>query len=304
MLEDAQAHDEAAMAWRLIVLVHGIAGRYSEASVAVERSIAHARTAGNDRLVARNGLILAMNALYGATPAPQAIAQCEQLLAHGLGDRQIECNVRGALAQLKAMNGELEAARSLYRRSRADLRDLGQGIYAAATGIDVARVELRGGNLAAACDELRVDYDFLAAKSETYFLSTIAALLSRMLRDLGRDEEALFYSNAAEQATADDDLESQALWRMIRAPILARTGKGAEAEALARAAVELTRRTEAPILQADALAELAAVLHTVGNAGEARESITQAMALYTTKGDVVSAARAAAWAHAVDQRTM
>ena len=43
LLEREQAHNELATAWRLIVLVHGIAGRYSLASEAVERSIAHAR---------------------------------------------------------------------------------------------------------------------------------------------------------------------------------------------------------------------------------------------------------------------
>jgi tetratricopeptide (TPR) repeat protein len=128
--------------------------------------------------------------------------------------------------------------------------------------------------------------------------------LSRIVRDQGRDDEALVYSKAAEVATGEDDLESQALWRMVRAPILARAGDEVQAELLARAAVDLTRRTEAPLLQADALAELAAVLRIGGKRSEAREAIAQAVALYASKGDVVSAARARAWADAVDQRTM
>jgi hypothetical protein len=46
------------------------------------------------------------------------------------------------------------------------------------------------------------------------------------------------------------------------------------------------------------------VLRIGGKRSEAREAIAQAVALYASKGDVVSAARATAWADAVDQRTM
>ncbi len=300
VLERERAHSELAMAWRLIVYVHGVAGRYSLASEAGERSTAHARLAGNDRLVARNSTILSINALYGPTPVPQAIAQCEKLIAQGLSDRQIECGIMCTLAQLKAMNGELGEARNLYRRGRAMLRDLGQGVYAAATGVDLARVELHGGDLSIVEREVRADYEFLAKMGETYYLSTIAALLARVVRDQGRDDEALALSRISEQATAADDIESQALWRSIRAPIVARAGNSALAEDLARTALEMVRRTEAPWLQADALSELASVLRIAGKAGEARHLIDEAITLYTAKGDVVSATRSMAWAGELD----
>jgi len=149
-LERESADNELATAWRLILAVHGMAGRYRLAAEAAEKSIAHARRAGNDRLVAKVGGIFSINALLGPTPVLEAIAKCEGLLAGRLGDRQVECNVMCALAQLYAMNGQLGTARDLYRRGRAMLRDLGEGVYAASTGIDLARVELLGGDLAAA----------------------------------------------------------------------------------------------------------------------------------------------------------
>jgi hypothetical protein len=127
----------------------------------------------------------------------------------------------------------------------------------------------------------------------------MAALLSRIVRDQGRDQEALALSEAAEAATADDDMESQALWRATRAPIVARSGNSVLAEELARTALELVRKTEAPTLQADALAELASVLSLVGKTGEARQVIDEAIALYRSKGNLVAAARAAAWAEAI-----
>jgi tetratricopeptide (TPR) repeat protein len=295
-LERENAHNELATAWRLVLLVHGIAGRFSLASEAVVRSTAYARLAGNDRLVARNGLNLALNVLHGPMPVPQAIAECEALIAAGLGDRQVECNVICALAQLKAMNGELEAGRALYHSARAQLRDLGQGVYAASTAADLARVELRGGNLALAEQEVRADCGFLDATGETYFLSTLWALLALIVRGQGRDDEALELTQRAEAATAVDDTWSQALWRMARAPILARKGELELALELARQAVELVQGTESPMLKGEAQAELAAVLALAGNTNAARETAAMAIGHFRSKQNRVAVAAYTAWA--------
>lgn len=295
MLEREDAHNELATAWRMVLAIHGMAGRYRLAADAAERSIAHARLAGNDRLVSKVGGIFASNALMGPTPVREAIAQCEQLLADGLSDRQVECKVMCELAQLRAMNGELEVARALYRRGRALLLDLGQGVYAASTGIDLALTELHGGDLALAEREVKADLDFLAQMRETYFLSTIAALLAHIVREQGRDEEALALLRTAEEAASEDDVDSQSLVRAIRAPIVARAGELAQAEEMARAAVEMLRETEAPNLKADALFELASVLGIAGKAAEARQAVEEAIALYAEKGNVANVARCSVW---------
>jgi tetratricopeptide (TPR) repeat protein len=172
------------------------------------------------------------------------------------------------------------------------LKDLGQGVFAASSGIDLARVELRGGDLAAAEAELRADLDFLVAKGETYLVSSMASLLARLVREQGRADESITWSHTAEKATADDDLESAALWRMVRAPLWAAQGRLVEALALAHEAVALAQRTEAPILQADALWELAAVLRLAAQPEAAAQAAAGAVTLYRAKGDVWSAARA------------
>lgn len=296
MFEAEGAQPELARAWRLIGTIHGMAARYQQSSDAICRSITHARRAGEERIIARNTAGLASSTLLGPTPVPQAIELCEQMLADGLSDRQAESKVLCTLAQLRAMNGEFDRARALYRRGRGLLRELGQGLNAASTGIDILLVELLAGDLSAAVREVMPDYEFLSRGGETYYRSTIAALLSRVLRDQGRDDEALEYSQIAEAATAADDTESQALWRSIRAPILARAGKPLEAEALARSAVEFSKQSDAPQMRADALAELAAVLMLAGRLDESRIEVDHAIAIYLAKGDGVSAARWTAWA--------
>ena len=296
VLDREGANNELATAWRLIVLRHGIAGQYELASKAAERTVEYARRAGNERLVARIGGNLADFALLGPTPVKEAIAACEKLVDDGLADRQVEGKVLCKLAQLRAMNGELETARSLYRRGRSILQDLGRGVFAAATGLDVARVEMNGGDAALAEQEIRADFDFLSSHGEQYYRSTLAALLSRLVRDQGRDDEALALSRVAEEIASANDTESQALWRAARATVVARAGDLAQAEELARAAVELLRTTEAPVLKADALFELAKVLAIAARQDEARRAVVEAIALYAAKGNVVMAERCKKWA--------
>ena len=292
--EDAQP--ELARAWRLIGLIHGIAARYGQSTDAVNRSMKYARLAGDARLVARNATGLSSSTLLGPTPVPQAIELCEQMLADGLTDRQAESKILCTLAQLKAMRGEFDEARSLYRRGRTLLRELGKGLIAAGTAIDLLLVELLAGDLAGAEREVMADYKFLERAGETYRRSTIAALLSRVVRDQGRDQDAMAYSTVAERLSADDDIESLALWRSIRAPIAARAGALDEAERLARSAVDLSQQSDALQMQADALAELADVLMLAGRRDEARQTIGTAIATYEAKGNIVSSARASAWA--------
>ena len=291
LLESEAAHLELAKAWRLIFFVHVFACRYGKSGEAASHAMKYAKLAGDDRLVARTALGVSSSMLLGPTPVRQGIEWCEQRIADGHGDRQSESKIICTLAILRAMNGEFDQARALYRRGRELLRDLGQGVNAASTGLDLLAVELLAGDLAGAEREARVDYDFLERMGETSFFPTLAALLARLVRDQGRDEEALALTHTAERCATGDDVDAQVRWRSIRAPIVARAGDLGHAETLARDALELARRTEAPVLQADALCELATVLALGGRGAEARAALEQAIALYASKGDVVSAAR-------------
>ena len=85
----------------------------------------------------------------------------------------------------------------------------------------------------------------------------------------------------------------QALWRSVRAKVLAGRVHAAEAEELAREAVRLIRTTDAPVMQADALLDLAEVLHRSARPEEARAVAAEAKGLYELKGNTAAAARAA-----------
>jgi ATP/maltotriose-dependent transcriptional regulator MalT len=181
------------------------------------------------------------------------------------------------------------------------LRDLGESVRAAASSIHVGLVELHGGDLSLAETELRHDFEFLNRMGEEYHLSSVATLLAQVVRDQGRDDEALELLTMSERLSSPDDIESQALWRSIRAPILARGGRHLEAEKLARVAVEMLQNTESPGTQADTICELATVLAVCGRVPEALAANTNAIALYLKKGNEFQRERRSSWAMAFAQ---
>ena len=170
--------------------------------------------------------------------------------------------------------------------SRAD-RDTRAGV--STTSFDLGMIELLADDPAAAERALRADYDALVQLGATYVISTMGAGLARAGRAQGRDEGALALTRTAEAAAHDDDVEAQVLWRATRAPIRARAGQLAEAEARARAAHEKSRETEMPSLRGFALTELASVLQRAGRTEEARAALEEAVAIYELKGDIASA---------------
>ena len=114
-------------------------------------------------------------------------------------------------------------------------------------------------------------------------------MLARAVREHGLDDEALELTRLAERNAAPDDIDAQVLWRSVRAPILARAGAVAEAESMARVALDMARQTEVPDLHATAWMELAAVMRLAGPGNAARESFHKAIQIYTAKLDLISA---------------
>ncbi|TAL13314.1 MAG: tetratricopeptide repeat protein, partial [Chloroflexota bacterium] len=206
------------------------------------------------------------------------------------GDRKTAAIVMNALAQLRAMNGEFEEARNLYRQAQATLAEVGSGIEASSTSIETSRVELLANDVDAAERELRRDDAALAAIDEAYFRSTVAAILANVLWRRGSLDEADSYAQLARQLADEDDVWSQAAWRTAQAKVLAERDRLDEAIALAQAAVDLVTSTEDVELRAQTLADLGSVLVRARREEEAGPLFREALQLYEQKGDRPSAA--------------
>ena len=288
LLEEGSDHRRLGKAWRLAIDAYGISYRFGDAAAAAERAVKHARLGGDERGAAAAATAYAMAALYGPTPVAEAIARCEETLAETAGNRKVHAFVTLLMAPLYAMSGEFATGRRLYREAWSSFEELGAKLFAARTSLQSGVVEVLAGDLSAAERELRRDYETLEEMGERYLRPTVAANLALVLCQEGRFDEASELARVAEDIAADDDVESQALWRSAKALILARVGDPVAAETTARAAVELLRRTDALGQIADALAVHATVLGQHGDASERAQALSEAAALYARKGNVIS----------------
>jgi class 3 adenylate cyclase/tetratricopeptide (TPR) repeat protein len=281
-----------AQAYRLLAWAHGTAGRYGDAAAAAELAVEHARLAGDERQRAHAVCQYAVAAVEGPKPVLEAIERCEEIVRQVTDDRRAHGSVLGHLGSLEAMRGNFDRARELCVRGRTMLEELGRSVVAASRSQDSCIVEMLAGDPAAAERALRRDFVALTEMGEAYLLSTIAGELARAVYAQDRTDEAEDLSRVAEQFSAADDVTSQALWRSVRAKILALRGDSRTALALVRESVALLRTTDALIRQADALADEAEVLRLLGRGDASRAPLAEAIELLERKGNVVGAEQA------------
>ena len=289
-----------ARAWRLLELANGVSGRYKAAGDANTLALAYARRAGDRVLEKRLYSSAAQVALSGPSPAPDGIVRCEELLRMAEGDRRAQGVTLAALAHLRAMVGDLDRAREDYRRGRVILEELGLRFDAALISIDSGAVELLAGDAAAAEAELRKDYEALDAMGERNYISSIAGLLAEALYRQGRTAEAVEQAAFCEAVAAPSDVFSQHLWRGVRGKLLAGEGAHDEGVRLAASGVEQTRTSDDIEGQGNALMFLAEAEAAAGRHDDAARSAAEARLLFDAKGNVVSVARAAAFASAAE----
>lgn len=268
---------------------HGVAHRYGLAAEAALRAADHARAAGDARQEARASEGFISAALMGPTPVSEAVARCEELLASSTGNKRLEGRVLCLLAPLRAMQGDFDAARDAYARGRALLEEIGGKLIAASTIFNLSTVEMLAGNVAAAEQALRDEFDRLEEMGETFYRSTVAAHLAIALAAQERYDEAAHFTEVAEELATDDDVYSQALWRSARAKILANADQFDPAVELAREAVDLLATSDGLVKHASALLALAEVLARSGRTTDAAKVAEDALALFEKKGNRIAA---------------
>jgi len=284
-------------AWNLVAQISNMQGRLAGRQEANERSLAYARSIGDERAEAWAswGIIGALS--QGPTPVTKGIRFAEEQLewARARGRRWLEAGALMHLALMQAMRGHFEQARDLVTRARAICEDLGLAVLAAAIAQISGTLERLAGDPSAAERELRRGYDALEALGETYYRPTVAAQLAQALYAQERYEEAEAFAMASDATASSEDVVSHAVWRAAQAKVLARRGLVAEAEELARSALTLAEQIDLPNMRGDVLLDLAEVLRLSARRREAVPYIEEAARLFEQKGNVVSARRARAW---------
>jgi len=281
-----------ARAWHLLSEPPVIACRWGDRAATLERALEHAQRAEDAREAAFVAASLMQAIQLGPTPVDAAIARAEAFLREMQGDRMLTASIVSSLAVLLAMRGEFSQARAEWARARRLLDELGMTHRRAVRAIDASTIELLAGDAEAAERELRTGYRMLEEIGEMHVRPTIAAYLAVALAQEGRLADAAEFARFAESHSEEDDIVTQAMWRVALAQVHAPAGEAAEAERLAREAVELAEPTDFLDLQATALLALARVLREAGSP-EAAKVAVNAQAVYERKGNIVGAGWAA-----------
>jgi hypothetical protein len=281
-----------AKAWHLLSEPPVNACRWGERADALEHALEHARRAGDAREGARIAASLMQAIQLGPTPVDAAIDRAHLFLRESEGDRLFTASILSSLAVLLAMRGEFGEARAQWAAAQTPWNELGMLHRRAIRAIDASTIELLAGDAEAAERELRDGYRMLEEIGEMHVRPTVAAYLAAVLAQEGRTAAAEEFVHFAESHAWEDDIVTQVMWRVARAQVRAPAGEAAEAELLAREAVDLAAPTDFLDLQATAQLALARVLREAGSPAAA-DAAARAQAVYELKGNVVGAGWAA-----------
>jgi class 3 adenylate cyclase/tetratricopeptide (TPR) repeat protein len=281
--------DDAGLAdgWYALARIEHNACRFRLRDEAVRRMEAHAGRAGILRMERLARAWLASGYVFGPYSVDEALQWYEQN-ADVADESPI---VRNMHARMQAMRGDFDRARALMAASAKRMDELGQRLLAAGAAMEAADIELDAGNVVGAAEIAVAGCARLEELGERGWLSTLAGQAGQALYALGRIDEAWHWTEVAEQAGAEDDVITRLLILQVRAKVLARRGDHAEAERVAREAVQLSEETDMLSEQGDARVDLAEVLTLAGRRDEAAEALAAAEALYTEKGYLVAVKR-------------
>ena len=191
---------------------------------------------------------------------------------------------------LEALRGRTDAARRMLAAARKMVEELGIAHRLHETDAFAGRIAAMEGDTAAAEPLLRGAYDGLRELGLGIDAARAGALLGRVLLAQDRAAEAEALSHESE-ALAGDDLQAAIAWRGVRAEALARRGEHAAAIELAQAAVGIAATTDALLDHADARLALAAALRAAGRGGDADAEQRCAVELWEAKGATLLAER-------------
>jgi class 3 adenylate cyclase/tetratricopeptide (TPR) repeat protein len=279
------AGDELALriAYRALGTVANMRAQMDRMAAAYEQAKAHAAPAGRTALVGYQGHAR----FHGSTALTELLAWQDEQDPR----EQRTYWLRTFRAAALAMLGRLDEALALLDELRAELieRDA-RNVLASVEGYAID-IELLADDPAAAVAAGEASCRIHEELGHSSEFSTVAAGLARAYCEVGRLDEAERWAARSAELGSADDASTQMLWRDARALAQAHRGQDAEAERLAREAVEIGEQTEALNAQAGTYADLGEVLTLAGRREEAAEALEQALARYEAKENVVMTGR-------------
>jgi tetratricopeptide (TPR) repeat protein len=283
-----------ARAWQAAAQARNVAGDTAGIEAAMRQALVHARRAGDTRLETEASFWIGLSAFYGATPVPDALTVCQDLLESARTQLQ-HANATFWLGAVQALGGQLDEGRSSVARGRALYAELGLRTVHGGSAMPHAKLELLAGDAVAAEGLLREAADELERVGEKAYQSTVLVILAEALYQQGRYGEAEQAMGDSKAMSAPDDVMNLALLGSVGGKLLARRGEFSKAETTAQDAVKQIEAEGNPAVLGDALMALAEVLQLADRPQEAHDAAERALAVYEQKGIVPAMERTRAF---------
>ena len=279
-------------AWALRGQVHAARAQNGLVAEDLLRAADHAAAAGRFREETRALRGAAAALLDGPIGVEEAEARCRSYLDRVRGPLA-EHDVRSAVALLQARRSAFEDARATIGPSIAALETLGAARELATVLHRGAEIEVLAGQPQGAEPHLQRAMAAAANARDEGLRSCIAGAFAHILvHDDERLDEALALADLAEAHAAD--IPANVAWRMARARVLVRRGRGAQAERLVREGLSLAEQTDSTDLRANTLVYAADVRRRAGRPAEAVPFERRALRLFERRGATAQAAEVAA----------
>ena len=280
----ARAGDEIGLtdAWVASAWAELIRCRWAAMLEAVEQALEHARCAGYVRWERELPVWKGTALFYGPTPVDEVLRWYDQEQPQ----HSMALNQR---AVLEAMRGRFADARALLAAADAAAAEFGETVWRAGGGMAAWEVETLAGDTPAAeaSARRRVSYSSSSARPASGRWRP-GNWRPRCTRSGGSTRRSVGRRRRRSSLLATT-CSRTCVWRQVRAKLLARGGRHADAERLAREAVGLGEETDMLNWHANTLTDLAEVYVLARRPEEGRAPLEQALALYERKGNVVSA---------------
>ncbi len=270
LLEQAGDDDALAQVWHMFGFVANFRGRSAEQADAEEQALLHAQRAGRPW----QPVGFALSLINGPVPAGEALVRLDQLAPD---PTPLTLAFRSWLV---AMLDRIDEALPLALQANEQLVEQTgrqQALW------PLAEVALLAGDLDEAARHLRTLCDWLDPNENYAVLSTFAPRLGRVLCTLGRYDEAEPLARRGRELGDEQDAVTQTLWRQVQALVYASRGEHDEAERLAREAAAITDNTDSLVHQAEVRCDLAEVLQAAGRGQDAAAALREALDRYERK---------------------
>jgi class 3 adenylate cyclase/tetratricopeptide (TPR) repeat protein len=224
--------------------------------------------------------------VFGPISVVQGIERLSELQESFAETTILAAGLDNAKGRLMAMHGDVGVGRQLHLRAQQTLREAGMLTGAAGASMSRAWIEERAGDLAAAEDALREGMDELERLNDRAYRSTVVVNLAEDVHMQGRLDETRQLCALARELTPHDDVTNLITLHFLEGALLADEGRLDEAYAEGQRAVELSDTTDHFFSRACARLYLAATLARSGRQAEAAALAAEGLAIIRAKGDV------------------